>query len=341
MKKTKFLIYMFLFCFAFTNFSHAEVKTTPSTPVGVATPSKEGESLASTTRFVVPLNISKDKIIQNLIDSGFTIDKNLFTNATITPGAYSLSKNMTPTEIAKIINGKPYMVWIVIPPGLRKEEVANILAKNLNWSAKQKRNFLAYTNQTYNYLEGVYFPDTYLIPLNEDPKVTFNRFISKFNENFSVPQKEFAKQNFPWMKALTLASIVQREAANKEDMPLVAGILLNRIDQRIHLGVDATLQYVRGDKGKGFWAPITVLDKKTDSKYNTYKYYGLPPHPIASPSLDAIKAVLNPASTTCIYYLHDKNSFTHCSNSYEEHLQNIEIFLKASTTSTTSAGTRS
>lgn len=229
------------------------------------------------------------------------------------------------------------MIKVTIPPGLRKEEVANILTKNLGWTAKQKKNFLAYTNQTYNYIEGVYLPETYLIPPNEDPKVTFKRLTSKFNENFSPLQKEFAKQNFPWIKALTLASIVQREAANKDEMPLIAGILLNRIDGRIHLGVDATLQYIRGDKNtsvKGatttaYWAPITVADKKIDSKYNTYKYYGLPPHPIASPSLDAIKAVLGPASTTCLYYLHDKTGVIHCSATYDEHLQNIEQYLKS------------
>ena len=227
-------------------------------------------------------------------------------------------------------------IKVTIPPGLRKEETSNILAKNLNWTDKQKKNFLAYTSQTYNYLEGVYYPETYLIPVNEDPKKTFERIISKFNENFSSLQKEFAKQNFPWLKALTLASLVQREAANKDEMPLVAGILLNRIDARMHLGVDATVQYVRGDKNANiknatttaYWAPISIADKKINSKYNTYKYIGLPPHPIASPSLDAIKAVLNPASTSCLYYLHDKNGIIHCSTTYQEHLENIENYLK-------------
>jgi UPF0755 protein len=213
---------------------------------------------------------------------------------------------------------------------------SNLLAKSLNWNDKQKKNFLAYTNQTFNYLEGVYFPDTYLIPVGEDPKVTYNRFISKFNENFSPLQKQLVAQNFPWIKALTLASLVQREAANSDEMPLIAGILLNRIDQKVKLGVDATLQYIRGDKNaniknattSAYWAPITVSDKKVNSKYNTYLNYGLPPHPIASPSLSAIKAVLNPASTSCLYYLHDRNGVIHCSVTYDEHLQNIQTYLK-------------
>lgn len=227
-------------------------------------------------------------------------------------------------------------VRVTIPPGLRVEETANILAKNLGWTTTQKKNFIAYTNQNYNYLEGTYFPDTYLIPLGETPKKTYDRLIAKFNEKFAPYRIEFTAQNFPWLKALTLASLVQREAANTSDMPLIAGILLNRIGEKMKLGVDATVQYVRGDKNKNvktatttaYWAPISVSDKKLNSKYNTYLYTGLPPHPIDSPGLDALNAVLNPATTTCLYYLHDKNGVIHCSVTYEEHLQNIETYLK-------------
>ena len=227
------------------------------------------------------------------------------------------------------------MTKVTIPPGLRKEEIANILTKNLNWTAKQKNNFLACTNLKYDYIEGVYFPETYLIPKTESPTNVCKRLINKFNENFSQPLVEFNSQGFPWIKGLTLASIVQREAASVDDMPLIAGILLNRIGQKIPLGVDATLQYVRGDKNSkiknstttAYWAPITVADKKLVSKYNTYKKLGLPPHPIANPSLAAINAVLHPASTSCIYYLH-KNKITYCANTYEHHLENIETYLK-------------
>ena len=220
------------------------------------------------------------------------------------------------------------MKWVVVPPGLRKEEIANLLQKELGWTKKQKDKFLRYTNLNYNELEGVYFPETYLIPTDEDPSLVQKRFVNKFNENFKSYLPKFREQNFPWMKALTLASLVEREASNKEDMPLIAGILLNRIEQKMPLGVDATLQYIRGDKGKGYWAPITVADKKIKSSYNTYTKTGLPPFPISNPSLAAIDAVLNPATTTCLYYIHDNNRNTHCAETYEKHLGNINIYLK-------------
>ena len=180
----------------------------------------------------------------------------------------------------------------------------------------------------FDYIEGVYFPDTYLIPVAETPLQVANRLVAKFNEKFSPYLLSFKNQNTQWTKGLTLASIVQREAADDVDMPLIAGILLNRLNQKIPLSVDATLQYLRGDKGKGWWAPISVVDKKTASTYNTYKNAGLPPHPISNPGLPAILAVLNPIKTDCLYYLHDKDHITHCAITYEEHQANILKYLK-------------
>ena len=180
----------------------------------------------------------------------------------------------------------------------------------------------------YDDIEGVYFPDTYLIPVSETPLQTANRLIAKFNEKFAPYLPLFNKQNIQWTKGLTLASIIQREAANDADMPLIAGILLNRLNQKIPLSVDATLQYVRGNKGAGWWVPITVNDKKTVSAYNTYKNAGLPPHPISNPGLPAIESVLNPTKTDCLYYLHDKNHITHCAVTYAEHQANILKYLK-------------
>lgn len=218
---------------------------------------------------------------------------------------------------------------VLIPPGLRKEEIADILASTLGWSKSQKDKWInVYTRMKFDYIEGVYFPDTYLIPKNESPLKTANRLISNFNDNFSQYLPQFKKINMTWTRGLTLASIVQREAANDADMPLIAGILLNRLNQKMPLSVDATLQYARGNKGKGYWAPITLQDKKLNSAYNTYKKAGLPPHPISNPGLPAIEAVLNPEKTDCLYYLHDKDKITHCAVTYAEHQANIEKYLK-------------
>ena len=286
-------------------------------------------------RFVVTQSATEDDIAQNLLDQNYITDKDAFTavftktKGDVLPGAYKLTEGMTLSQISKTLHGKPYMKWVVIPPGLRKEEIADLLATTLGWTKTQENKWInVYTKIKYDDIEGVYFPDTYLIPLNETPLATANRLIAKFNENFAPYLPQFSKEDTQWTKGLTLASIVQREAANAADMPLIAGILLNRLNQKIPLGVDATLQYARGNKGNGWWAPISVADKNIVSPYNTYKNLGLPPHPISNPGLDAIAAVLNPAKTDCLYYLHDKEGVTHCATTYAEHQANIVKYLE-------------
>ena len=196
-------------------------------------------------------------------------------------------------------------------------------------SSSQKKKFITVdTTAKSDYTEGVYFPNTYLIPVTESTTDVAARLISKFNENFADYLPQFNAENIKWTTALTMASIVQREAAGSTDMPLIAGILWNRLNQGMSLDVDSTLQYVRGDVGKGWWAPISVADKKTDSPYNTYMNKGLPPHPISNPGIAAIDATLNPEKTDCLYYLHDSNHVIHCAATYDEHLQNIQTYLK-------------
>ncbi len=247
----------------------------------------------------------------------------------IQAGGYLLSPSMNAWQAARVLSQPPALRWAVIPEGLRKEEIAAILAKALDWSSAQEQEWIATdTAQNPDYIEGVYFPDTYLIPITDTPAQVAQRLIAKFEEKFAPYAKEAIAQNIRWVTVLRLASIVQREAAGKSDMPLVAGILWNRLLKNMKLQVDSTVQYARGNTGKGWWAPISVADEKIDSPYNTYLYAGLPPHPIDNPGLDAINAVLNPAKTDCMYYLHDTAGQIHCAVTYQEHLKNIQTYLQ-------------
>ncbi len=299
-----------------------------------STPPPEPPLPEGTDRFNVSINATNEEIANNLKTAEYILDiKNLISilnkeKVAVLPGAYKISKEMTESQINKVLHSKPYMKWVIIKEGLRKEEIANILANTLGWTTLQKSNWISIdTAKSSEYTEGVYYPNTYLIPVAEEPSLVAKRLIAKFNEKFYLYLPQFTTKNIKWTRALTLASIVQREAANDTDMPLIAGILWNRLNTNMALGVDATLQYVRGDVGKGWWAPISVSDKKLDSPFNTYKYKGLPPHPISNPGIPAIEAVLNPQTTDCLYYIHDKNHITHCSKTYEEHQQNIQKYL--------------
>ncbi|HOX30285.1 MAG TPA: endolytic transglycosylase MltG [Candidatus Paceibacterota bacterium] len=288
-------------------------------------------------RFVVALSEeTSGQTAKNLLDRGFIKDEAEFLEKlsgrkinAIAPGGYKISKKMDADQIADTLSASPYMKWAVIPEGLRKEEIADFLAQVLKWDAAKREQWIAaYSLDKPEYNEGVYFPDTYLIPVDEDPAAVAKRFIDKFNEKFAPYLVRFNEQNIKWTTGLTLASIVQREAANDADMPLIARILWNRLEREIPMSCDATLQYVRGDEGNGWWAPITLADKKIKSPYNTYLNKGLPPFPICNPGLAAIEAVLDPAESDCLYYLHDADRITRCAETYAEHESNIKAYLQ-------------
>ena len=287
-------------------------------------------------RFVVPLSADTYAVVEKLKHEGFIRDISGFDIAlflrgvgAVQPGGYKISKKMNAWEVASVMKNDPYMKWVSIPEGLRKEEIVDILGTALKWNENQKDEWVTkYTAENQDFFEGVYFPDTYLIPKDEFPKKVAERMQNKFQEKFSDFSKEAAEQNIKWTTLLKIASIVQREAAGKNDMPLIAGILWNRLLNDMKLEVDATVQYARGDTGNGWWAPIKVADKQIDSLYNTYKYKGLPPHPIANPGIAAISAVLHPEETKCMYYIHGSDKTIHCAETYEHHLRNIETYLK-------------
>ena len=247
----------------------------------------------------------------------------------IDPGGYRVSPSMGSWTLASVLTSDPPLKWAVIPEGFRKEQVADRLTTSLGWDRAKRDQFLEAAVATpYDLTDGFYYPDTYLIPTDEDVEKVTKRFISRFNEHFDPLVPEFRDANIKFDTAVKLASILQREAAGKEDMPLIAGILWNRLLQKMPLEVDATLQYARGNTGSGYWAPISVADKQIDSPFNTYKHAGLPPAPISNPGLDAINAVIHSQETPCIFYLHAPDRQIHCAETYEGHLENIERYLR-------------
>lgn len=273
-------------------------------------------------------DLKSEKLINNEWAFNFALNLEKFGHQ-IKPGAYKINNAMTAWEMAAVFIQDPYMKWVTVPEGLRKEEISEILSEELGWSEEKKLKWVSIdTASPQDYFEGVYFPDTYLIPVDEPGADVAKRLRSKFEEKFADLSKEAAKQNIKWTTVVKIASLIQREASGKKDMSLISGVLWNRLDKGMKLDIDATLQYARGDAGKGWWAQISPSDKEIDSPYNTYKYRGLPPHPICSPGLDALTAVLYPEKTECIFYLHDPLGNIHCAKDYNEHLENIKEFLK-------------
>ena len=276
---------------------------------------KKGESLSA-----VALRLEKENLIHNsLIFKIWVISRGL--TKKIQPGSFKLTPALDVNQIVMVLIHGPSDVWITIPEGWRKEEIANRLTANL--SDFDSKEFLKLVNS----LEGKLFPDTYLIPQDTSASAV----VEILNKNFV---KKTAGLN---LKAddLILASIVEREVKTDNDRSIVAGILKKRLQKGWPLQADATLQYaaanskfeIRNSKLENWWAPLTKDDLKIDSPYNTYKYKGLPPTPICNPGLSSIKAVLNPRQTEFWYYLSDPQGQIHYAQTNEKHLQNIANFI--------------
>jgi UPF0755 protein len=299
-----------------------------------------------TSIFVVSSSAtSTEEVAEKLNSESFISSKWIFETISsiagineVEPGGYSLKKGTNFFKIVNIFSNRPGFVWVTIPEGLRKEEIAEIVGNKLGWNEGDKTSFItAHTND--DYTEGVYFPDTYLIPHSQTGSEMAERMINKFNEKFQPYSEKFAEENIKWTTGLKIASLIQREALNEEEMPLISGIIWNRLLNGMRLQIDATIQYARGLDGyekeaedlqvgkSNWWTPMKKEDKEIDSPYNTYKYEGLPPTPIANPGIPAIEAALYPQETDCIYYLHSDYQI-HCSSNYDDHLDNIERYLK-------------
>lgn len=294
------------------------------------------DKYATTTEFLVEPEMSSMDIARTLKDQGFIRSEYAFEAAhlssangrTIRPGGYKISKAMDTWTIADTLTKKPYLAWIVVKPGMRKEQIADMLVEYLSWSPEEREEWLTiHTAPTPSFVEGVYYPDTYLIPSKQSPKDVADRLRTRFQEVFAPYANEALAEGKDWTDVVNLASIVEREAA-KNDKALVAAILWNRLEIDMPLQADATLQYIKGNKDNGWWPVPKSEDKFLDSPFNTYQHDGLPPHPIANPSLDSIDAVLNPEPTNCIYYLHDANGRIHCSTNYAGHRDNINRYLR-------------
>lgn len=256
---------------------------------------------------------------------------NLFLSGkTIEPGGYQITESMWMWQIAKKVMGKPDLEWVTINGCLRREQIGEMIGKKLGWDQTKLDAWNnAYQTMQPEYIEGVYYPDTYLIPRDETGDQVAKRFINHFNEQFAPYASAFQDANIRWVTALKIASLIEREAGGPSDMPLISGIIWNRLDKNMLLQIDATLQYTHGKNPDGtWWGSINLAEKQSDSPYNSYLVKGLPPTPICSPGITSIVAVLHPENTDCLFYLHDHDGQIHCAVTYEEHKANITKYLQ-------------
>ena len=250
---------------------------------------------------------------------------------TLQAGYYDFTTDMTVSQIVdKLQNGQPDEVHMSVVDGYRIEQIGQ-KANALGLANFNLQDFLNYTHhpdqfpdkdkypmlQGVQSMEGVLYPDTYLIPLTYNTVQVIDMMLDEYKQ--AVQQNNLVAQAQQYQltayQMLILASIVQREASNTVDMGLIAGIYWNRIEKPsldiggAYLEADPTVQYARDtdtppNDGK-YWAPLGGGGRTVDptSRWNTYVFTGWPPTPISSPNLYALKAAASPTSTNCYYFL--------------------------------------
>ena len=238
----------------------------------------------------------------------------------IQAGEFRLSPSMIMREIAENLTHGSFDISITFTPGQRARELAEILKKNITTYSPSWENILIAN-------EGYLFPDTYFIAKDAD----IETIVSKMKDNFDRKYSEINTANSKLNKSqiAILASLIEREANTDSEKPVIAGILINRLNAGIALQVDATIQYAKGkDMTTGkWWMPVTTEEyKSVISNYNTYLFTGLPPGPISNPGLESLKAAANPTNTNYLYYLHDKNGTIHYAKTIEEHEENVQKY---------------
>jgi UPF0755 protein len=250
----------------------------------------------------------------------FLLVRQLGLDKKIEAGDFRLSQSMTAEEIAQNLTHGTLDIWITISEGKRATEVAEILKEKMHTYDSSWPKILIAS-------EGYLFPDTYLIPKDAGIEMIINQMRANFDEKYATLDTTNTKLTKE--EIVIIASLVEREAITNQEKPIIAGILLNRLNAGMALQVDATIQYAKGQNAsnKKWWEGVTIEEyKSVVSDYNTYLNAGLPPRPISNPGFEALRAAASPADTDYLYYLHDKDRQIRYAKTLKEHNANIGKF---------------
>lgn len=297
--------------------------------------------------FTIQQGESTASLIRNLYQAGLINDTTAFStylsyrglDTTIQAGEYYLSPSMTPVEIADALqDATPKEVDFVIIPGWRMAEVARALPtsglaitpEELALAALEPPSGWEYSSEIPPGmgLEGFLMPGSYIVPRETGASELIEMFLRSFSSSLSPDLRAgFENQGLSLYEGITLASIVEREAMIEEEMPLIASVFFNRLRVGMTLSADPTVQYAIGynENQDAWWTnPLSLADLEIDSPYNTYIYPGLPPGPIANPSLRAMEAAAYPADTPYYFFRSacDGSGRHLFAETFNEHLQN-------------------
>lgn len=255
-------------------------------------------------------------------------------------GDFILRKTMTVREVAlALTDARAREVELRVIEGWRREQIVEALAAQPAF-AGVANDFLTLTRPnsprptTYPFLsqlapgaslEGFLFPDTYLLRPTASASTILDKMLADFQARLPPDySQQVAARGLSVYQAITMASLIEREAVVDDERPIIASVIYNRLAAGQQLEIDASAQFALGQPGH-WWTSLQGLDLHTvDSPYNTYNNAGLPPGPIANPGLSSIRAVASPAQTDYLYYraLCDGSGRHAFAITYDQHLAN-------------------
>ncbi|HTR19042.1 MAG TPA: endolytic transglycosylase MltG [Candidatus Paceibacterota bacterium] len=283
-------------------------------PTGQLVTVPEGASLDAIARTLYEDGVVRSPLVFKALVTLFGRERGIYA------GDYEFKQPETVFSIARALSVGAYglvPIRIRIPEGATMRQMAPVFEAELpRFNAS---NFLAQTGT----MEGYLFPDTYFFLPNSTEGTVIEAMRQDFNTQVAPLLPQIASSTHSLSDIVTMASMLEKEAANTQDRRTIAGILWHRLALGLPLQVDSTLIYENGKADSA----LTITDLKADTPYNTYAHKGLPPTPIGNPSLDSLQDALDPITTQYLYYLADKHGVTHYCKTYACQLQNQRIYL--------------
>ncbi len=246
-------------------------------------------------------------------------------------GEYEFSPHQSPAEILKqMAEGRVITHIVTIPEGYNVWEVARLLERA---GLLKRDEFLARAfNETFAHslgipgpsVEGFLFPDTYYLVKGLSAEEIIRKMVSRFWEIWARYEKRAEEMGVSVYEVVTLASIVEKEAVLSREKPLIAAVYWNRLRRGMPLQADPTVRYaLRRFRGRLYYKHLRVKNP-----YNTYRYPGLPPTPIANPGEESLRAVLYPARVPYLYFVSRGDGSHHFSTTYREHLRAVRKYRR-------------
>jgi len=280
--------------------------------------------------YVTPFPVSVDprnatiteQAMVNDFYSEFVASKSTNDNNWLSKVAAVLQTNRIYQQLAS-----PVSRIIVIWPGERSEEVTKNIGDVLHWSAAERTEFASLMDtNAFDFSQGFISPGKFVTHRRASPADIATLLKEEFKTTVSDRYTEEVSNFITLDETLLIASLIEREASDFENMREISGVIWNRIFIDMPLQLDASLQYAKANNPNepNWWPAVRPADKFIESPFNTYQNKGLPPEPIANPSVDAIVAALNPYTTDCVYYFHSATREYYCSVTYEEHVRKLQ-----------------